>query len=74
MGKKIFAIVAFVDENDVAIVPGACLIGKDMCYWPPYTNQQRNNKAAKEEEMPTDNWRKHSVRILGTKGNALILI
>ncbi|XP_047126400.1 uncharacterized protein LOC124807864 [Hydra vulgaris] len=68
MDKNFFAIVAFVDENDdVAVVPGSWLIGKGMCYWPPYTCQQRNNKAVKDEETPTENRRKHLVRILGVK-------
>nr|XP_047140159.1 uncharacterized protein LOC124815463 [Hydra vulgaris] len=73
MKKCSFAIVALLDENDdVAVGPSAWLIDKEICYWPRYTNQQRNDNDVEEEKIPTEKWRKRSVRILRMKDNALI--
>nr|XP_012560138.2 uncharacterized protein LOC105846203 [Hydra vulgaris] len=64
-----YVIVAFLEEDDaVAVVPAAWLINSELCYWPPYTSQDRKNKAAISCEIPSEKWSKHSCRILGTKG------
>ena len=75
MADRKFAIISFLNEdNPVAVVPEKWLIDNELCYWPSYTSQQRNDKAAKECELPNENWSKHPLRVLGTKGNYIFTI
>ncbi|XP_047130484.2 uncharacterized protein LOC100198834 isoform X2 [Hydra vulgaris] len=68
MSMEKYVIVAFLEEDDtVAVVLAAWLINSELCYWPPYTSQDRKNKAAINCEIPSEKWSKHSCRILGTK-------
>ena len=68
MTNRKFAIVSFLNEDDaVAVVPEKWLIDNELCYWPSYTSQQRNDKAAKECELSNENWPKHPMGVLGTK-------
>ena len=63
-----YALIVFVDENLVSVVPAMWLDGND-CFWPPYKTQERLDKAVKTAELPHKSWTKYQVKILGIKGN-----
>lgn len=62
-----FAVVKFVKENDVAVVPIGWL-SNGKCFWPP-KKLQGDVLPLKRKPTASQTWEKHRVKILGFYGN-----
>ena len=61
-----FAVVAFVDDNSIDVVP-ANGIEDNCCSWPPFRGV-RFKSAVRKCEKPLSTWTKHNIRILKLYG------
>ena len=63
-----FAVVTFVEDNSVDVVPRNWLADNDStCFWPPY-RAERFTTAVKKCEEPLGSWQKCSIRVLNSYG------
>jgi len=61
-----FAVVEFVDDNSVGVVP--CVwISNNICFWPPYRSYRLSSAVRKAEE-PQSSWGQYVVRVLHEYG------
>lgn len=60
-----FAIVEF--EDGLQLVPSTWMLDEKECFWPPYTNLSKMNRAISNCEAVSDNWQIHKIiRVFGT--------
>jgi len=64
-----YAVVAFAGDNDddetVEAVPVSWLTpAKSHCYWPPFSQPGKVQKAISGQLSPTPDWVKHEARCL----------
>lgn len=67
--KYEFAVVEFSDEKgQIAVIPCVWItneIGKEAsCYWPPFRNTIKFNKAVMSKMEPDYDWEIHRVKII----------
>jgi len=67
-----FAIVAFIDDYSVAVVP-LCWVVYDgqhtaACRWPPSSKARKMEKLVKDRVDPAPDWLSYSVRVLHQYG------
>lgn len=60
-----FAIVVFVDEEEVEVAPLLWISGT-KCFWPPRSEPVR--RLIQNEAPPKEGWSKHEVKIKGIFG------
>lgn len=61
-----FAIVNFLEHQEVATVP-AVWISEDNCrsWWPPYKKSDKISKAVqKQKEVDPKTWLEHDIRVI----------
>ncbi|XP_065681210.1 uncharacterized protein LOC100205047 [Hydra vulgaris] len=58
-----FAIMHFINDNSVAIVPVKWIVNVNFCYWPPYRGSRLENSIQKKEE-PKLSWEQLPARSL----------
>lgn len=64
---KPYAVVEFIDDCSVDVVPSVWLEGDKHCSWPPY-RKERLLAAIKKCEAAVESWSKFSVRVLHSFG------
>jgi hypothetical protein len=72
-----YAVVVFVETDDVEVVPNNWLmVDGDLirCAWPPYRSQDRIAKSIREMELLSDNWLRYDVRILQKYGKLMYCV
>jgi len=77
MSTQMYAVVVFIETDDVEVVPSNWLIvDGDLirCAWPPYRSQDRIAKSIREMELPSDNWLRYDVRILQKYGKLMYCV
>ena len=62
-----FAIMHFINDNSVAIVPLKWILNVSLCYWPPYRGSRLENSIQKKEE-PKTSWEQLPARTLHLYG------
>lgn len=63
-----YAVVEFVEDKSVDVVPLVWLTVDNMCYWPPF-RALRLTAAVRKCEMPNrELWSQCTVRVLGRYG------
>jgi len=68
-----YAIVTFTKTNDVAIVSTSWLCDDEAsCYWPPYLNSVKLEKAARQHEAAGSNWKLYAVRKVNVRNGMVI--
>jgi len=58
------AVVEFVWEHSLAVVPVCWLTEDGSSYWPPYTVQEAIDNTVKQSEKPKSKWKKYPVRVM----------
>lgn len=64
-----YALVKFIDENGITVVP-QCWLKNNHCFWPPYKTDGVT-KAVKAREMPQDKWELYPVNVLKKYGKLI---
>jgi len=62
-----FAVVEFLDDKSVEVVPSSWMIEKAVCLWPSY-RALRLASAIKKREEPQPTWTRNSARAMGHYG------
>jgi hypothetical protein len=63
-----FAVVEFVEDKSVDVVPLVWLADDGLCYWPPYRALRLTAAVRKCETPNTGAWSQCRVRVLGRFG------
>ena len=58
-----YAVVEFVDDESVDVIPSNWLLNDTTCHWPPYRSL-RLTAAVKKREEPTESWSQCSLRVI----------
>ena len=66
-----FAVVHFIDTEEVEVVPSGWILSKNKACWPPFKSAVATTKAIKESLEPSDIWPKHSIRVLCACGKCI---
>lgn len=72
---NLWAVVLFIDDNSIAIVPSNWILKKestDFAFWPPKSNSV--TVLVKKRQTPSPNWTQHKIRIYGHYGKHSIFI
>jgi hypothetical protein len=63
-----FAVVEFIEDKSVDIVPSVWLADDGICYWPPYRALRLTAAVRKCESPNVSAWSQCKVRVLGHYG------
>jgi len=64
MTAQHFHVVAFDGEDSVAVVPYIWKKESNQCLWPPYKGLHRLHNAVQQEEVPANDWKLYTCRVL----------
>lgn len=68
-----YCVVRFSEENSVAVISSAWLLGDfDRAYWPSTSVPNKITKLAKYHSRPEKDWKIHKCEILKTYGKCVI--
>jgi len=62
-----FAVVIFLDDDSVAVVPKLWLNGNGesaSCAWPPYKQDSAVKRAVQKQAFPEIDWKYYDVKVL----------
>ena len=62
-----FAIVEFIADESVDVIPLNWLINDNICSWPPYRGSRFTSAVTKCED-PLDSWSQFPLRVMGYYG------
>ena len=65
---KMYLLVEFTDNSELAVVPDSWLEGSHCAVWPPYKSSTRLIKAVIHKEPPTESWKAYPIRVLYKNG------
>ncbi|CAL9700055.1 unnamed protein product [Knipowitschia caucasica] len=60
-----YHLIEFVENKLLSIAPSVW-VEDGMCFWPPFQNDARIDRACRKKELPGDDWLKFDIRILKT--------
>ncbi|XP_026829426.1 uncharacterized protein LOC113562898 [Ooceraea biroi] len=60
-----WCVCHFVIDNSVEVIPKKWIINESQCVWPLTTKSSKLSELIKKREIPQDNWKTISVKILG---------
>jgi len=69
-----FAIVDFLDDASVDVVPSNWLINEKYCLWPPYRPARLIIAVRKMEEPDREKWANYTIRVLRFYGMSIVYI
>lgn len=60
-----WCVCHFLIDNSVEVIPRNWIINECQCKWPLTTKRSKLSDLIKKREIPQDNWKTMSVKILG---------
>ena len=69
-----YAVVEFVNEGEVAIVPDSWLVGRQKCKWPQWKSTSKIDRAIKQQQEAGSDFKTLPIRIFYETGIWLFMI
>lgn len=72
--SKMYLLVEFIDEKNLAVIPDSWLDGNSCALWPSWKNPTKLTNAVKKNVPPSEDWKAFPIKEIYRNGMIIIVV